>query len=369
MFRLSDTNIAVIFDLSSVSRKKTENISLGLYLPAMEPHKHITFEDLRLKNAGKTEFVSNDSVCRDVQFKAVTVVEPKDGYGAFVDLTKGVLRKAVIANTKLDRARDVFTIASLEHFAKQLQAGKVPLQLFHNSYLPVGTWVDGEVKATADGYELEAVMFIHSGMTLPNQSVTVVDAVDSGVLKHVSVGFSGMKYSYIEKEDGGSYWEINPNPGHPDGGLLAETSLVPMGAQRGAEVKDANQKPKRALNNMETTFVFGDQTFVIKGSATETGVEVKGLQEFASGFTKALADTVQAKTETAKLQADINAVREKCIADVVNFTRTSEKPVLLEDAQKMTTSELVAKAISLAGEVVETKAAPETATAYKNPFL
>lgn len=328
----------------------------------MDAPKHITFEDLRQKNAGKTEFVSHEMVVRDMRAKA-TPVEAKPEYSAFVDPSEGVFRKAVVANTLLDRARDVFTVASLEHFAKQINSGKVIMLLYHNSNLPVGRWVEAEVKAMPNGtgFELEAVFFTLSDATLPSQSIKVIKAIDSGVLQDMSVGFTGMKYAYIEKEGGESYWEINPNPSHPDGGFLPEISSVYAGAQRGAEVKYVNQKPKRALNNMETTFVFGNQTFVIKGSATETGVEVKGLQEFAAGFTKALADTAQAKAETAKLQADINAVREKCIADVVNFTRNSAAPVLLEDAQKMTTSDLVAKAVALAGEVAETKSATETA--------
>ena len=323
--------------------------------------------ELSAKMNGKRDFVPADPLARDMQIKAVSVVEAKEEYGAFVKLDKGVLRKAVVANTLLDRARDMFTLAALEHFAKQLKSGKVPLQLYHNSQLPVGRWVDAEVKpmASGEGFELEAVMWIQSAAKIPQQDITVVEAVDDGILACVSVGFSGMKYAYFDKGDDPGYWEISPNPSHPDGGLLAEVSLVPMGAQRGAEVKEANHMPTRAkvIKPMKQVIHIGGQRHSLEAAEKDGLIEVKGLDELIDAHTKAVDENASLKAKIATLEANEKTTREKCIADVVNYSKDTAKPVLVEDAQKMTTVDLIAKAIELMTstvKAVETETAPKT---------
>lgn len=332
----------------------------------MTTFKAMSGAELSAKMNGKRDFVPADTLARDMQIKGVTVVEAKEEYGAFVKLDKGVLRKAIVANTELDLAKDMFTLASLEHFAKQLKSGSVTLQLFHDSKIPVGRWVDGEVKVSpSGGFELEAVMWIQEGFVVPDQPVTVIDAVDGGTLKHVSVGFTGMKYAYIEKEEGQGYWEINPNPSHPKGGALIEISLVNYPAQIGTEVKEITHMPERAkaIKPMKQVIHIGGQKHMLEAAEKDGLIEVKGLEELIDAHTKAVDENSALKAKIATLEANNEATRSKLVIDVANYSKDTANPILVEDAQKMTTTDLIVKAVELMTstvKAVETETAPKT---------
>ena len=160
-------------------------------------------------------------------------------------------REAVLAHDQVDKTWERFSLEVLQDFAKTLP-GK-PLLIGHRrDGIPEGVWVSGEVREAGGKNELHAVFAIPE---LPDNE-PLRNRVKAGVARSVSIGFDA--HDLISDDDGESvltgksrFW---PGKRKDDGsratatwigpGETEEGSLVWLGAQPGAVVKQAENAPR-----------------------------------------------------------------------------------------------------------------------------
>lgn len=241
-----------------------------------------------------------------------------------VDLSKFKVYRFEFANTKRDRHRDEFTMAVLQKFEGQAKKGEVIGLFDHDSAKPIGRVLG----AYMDGESLMGYMAVHKAMKLPGQpEVTITEAIDSGILKDVSVGFGGVKYVAAETTEGyTSAWRIEDDTNSPTGAELREVSIVSKGAQIGATLKsaDGGNKEKEKTVNMNPynhTYTFGEKSVTVTGKVDGDSIKVSGIDELVKAANDANTEAANYKAEITALKAAETEARKPFEADILNLQK------------------------------------------------
>jgi len=259
---------------------------------------------------------------------------------------------AALANTKLDRHNEVFTVPVLKAFAEQINSDGITLNFNHDRAFPAGK-VKGvaTVEKEQDGtYTLYAYVYVDKEIKMIGQEVTYAKAIERGYLKDVSVEVRGSVQWVDAGENGGFYqWYIDAN--RPQATEISGLALVQKGAQRGAalSVKSIDGEPitKKEENSTKIVDMFKDKYFIgdkeYSVIAKQEGTEIKaeGIDALVADFKasiKTAAEAVTAKdkaeAENVTLKAELDEARKGFEADLVNYTKLNGKPEPTAEAIK-----------------------------------
>ena len=271
------------------------------------------------------------------------------------------------ANTIKDRSRDVFSVEALEKFAADSNVGKTNLY-DHDRANIVGRVLKGWTEKTQDRTRLMQMIWVDDLAMMPKQpKMTINYAIEKGILKDVSVGFTGLIKAI--RKDGMpdiDHWLWYIDPESPDYTELNETSWVSAGCQRMAGViktigntsinKESNPKN---MQHFSDKFLVGGELASIKTSDDGGKVKIEGIEELVKKTNEAFA--AKAAAETAKTEADAaktaaeaetKEIKDALTAEVVLLEKALGKtaPRSLEDLGKMKTIELYKSAETLRKE-------------------
>lgn len=169
------------------------------------------------------------------------------------------VRKFLLCHSAVDRDRERFPESILQDFVATIP-GKSLLAVHDRRSLPLGLWFDATteqmsleqfkaltgVDATVpEGQTVISVMWAWSYMLNKDFNAPIIENMDGGVYRHVSIGFAAADIVAIKKDANGPtlYYEyVGP-------GEAQEGSLVWLGAQPGAttqkQLEDQLEDPKK----------------------------------------------------------------------------------------------------------------------------
>lgn len=233
------------------------------------------------------------------------------------------VRKFLYCHSAIDRDNERFTEDLLEDFATTFP-GKSFIACHERDELPLGLFCD----ATTEVMTLEAFKTLTGDTPLLPEGVTtikvvwawaymlrehrkeIIDNMDAGVYRHVSIGFGAADIRPVKKEVNGPilFWEyVGP-------GETREGSLVYLGAQPGATAQKA-LKDQDTTHKGETTMKMLAALLVGLGmkSITDSATE----EQIAAGM-KSLLEEKDSKITALEPDAALGkAYRDKTVDDYV----------------------------------------------------
>lgn len=195
---------------------------------------------------------------------AMSGVESLEGFGFY---------EAIVADTRLDRHKDILDRSFLEVLAKRYDSGRAVVDS-HNERQRIGYTFAASVQPDPDDaqhFQLSVKFYVSpSAKMLSGNSAK--SEIDEGLVRRVSVSFMAKEYTYIPGDAEGnmhgiSYWLWKaPIESSEDNIEAFELSTVAMGAQAGAVIKGAgiSEKARKTL-----TATFGE----IQVKSTVTGMK------------------------------------------------------------------------------------------------
>lgn len=265
-----------------------------------------------------------------------------------------------MANTMEDRHRERFSKPYLDKITKQINGASETFNLFHEKMIPVGKVLPKAalvMSETGNGYTMKGYVWINNKSKIPSQpDITVNEAIETGMLKDVSVEVSGT-VKWVE--DGGkSVLEWYVDPERPDSAEMTGMALVQKGAQRGASVSMKSLDGGGTLpikNAINTTmyrdkFFVGEKEYVVSAKQEGTEVKAEGVDALVNDFKASVKSEKEAVTAKEKAVADLAAekasiepVRKSLIADCENFGKAIGETHKAEDLEKLSFKDLFAK--------------------------
>lgn len=240
------------------------------------------------------------------------------------------VRKFLFCHSAIDRDVERFPAPLLQQFADTFP-GKSFIAVHDRKSLPLGLFFDSTTE------EMSAVRFKELTGEDPNlpegeTNVTVVwawaymlrkhreeiiDNLEAGVYRHVSIGFSAADLRPVKKEINGPtlYWEyVAP-------GETREGSLVYLGAQPGATTQKG-LKDQETIHQEETSMKLIVATLAAFGmkslAATATEDQVAaGIKQLLEGKDAQIAALTTEKAALAEDAAHGKAFRDKVVGDYV----------------------------------------------------
>jgi hypothetical protein len=256
-----------------------------------------------------------------------------------------------MCNTKLDRHNEAFTKPVLDVYAKQINAEGVTYNLFHDRAIPIGKVLkSATVTMELDGSStLEGFVWINDKAVVPSQpDITVSEAIETGMLKDVSVEVSGT-VRYVENPTGGqAVWEYYIDTERPQATEISGLALVQKGAQIGASLvtKSIGEPPKRVSKTENMQFdkeyeAGGKSHRIYTEKAADGTITLNGVIEAieahkAAEIAKADATTAKAtaEAEVVTLKFQLAEARKSHEADLVNYSGLNKDTVPTADAIK-----------------------------------
>lgn len=266
-------------------------------------------------------------------FKAVGK-EEMEREGIAVDSNKFKVYLVEMANTIIDRHRDQFSPQVLQKFADRANTGSVKLLFNHDYNRPIGRIVKAWLQIKDTVTRLFGYIAVHKSVKLPDQDLTVSEAMDDGIVEDVSVGFGGVKYVAMEMDETQMphAWRVEDDTTSPTGAELRELSVLVQGAQIGAGVVKSikgNQEKEKTNKNMNPythTITVGEKSVTVTARADGESIKVEGLEDLIKTATDASAEAAKLKTELDALKADTEKAREPFVADILNFQKAAGVP-------------------------------------------
>ncbi len=240
------------------------------------------------------------------------------------------VRKFLFCHSAIDRDNERFTESLLDDYAATFP-GKSFIAVHNSKSLPLGLFFDattetmsaeqfktltGEEPRLPEGITTVKVVWAWAYM-LREHRKEIIDNMDAGVYRHVSIGFGAADIRPVKKDINGPilYWEyVGP-------GETREGSLVYLGAQNGATTQKG-LKDQDTIDKGDTNMKMIALMLIGLGmkSLTETATE----EQIAAGI-KALAaekdaqiTALQAEKTTLIADADLGkAYKEKTVSDYV----------------------------------------------------
>jgi phage head maturation protease len=233
----------------------------------------------------------------------------------------------VCCDTRLDRDRDRFTKESLDEMASMAKGVTVIFDHSWSAYAQTARLYKGDVRQASDGeYELVAWAY----MPKNEKTQAVIDAIDAGILKEVSVGFAYKELQCsVCKQDyfGGDCPHFR---GREYDGQIAftwingvaewyELSFVAVPAQPRAGVEkswrqereDAKRKRLEGGNKVEKLLEYLKSLGMEVKDDDHALSIVKEWKEKADGAEKAQEDLATTKTALKKAEDDLKAAQEQ----------------------------------------------------------
>jgi len=180
---------------------------------------------------------------------AMSGIENLDGFGFY---------KAIVADTRLDRHRDVLTRGFLEILAKKYDEGRAVVDS-HSERKSVGYTFASEVVPDASDpthFQLIVKFYISPDAVLFS-GTKAKTALDQALVRRTSVSFSASEFKYVasdatENVHGVGYYVYDvPTNSSEDNIEVFEVSLVMMGVQAGAKIKELVSQ-KEGINKKDT---------------------------------------------------------------------------------------------------------------------
>lgn len=238
--------------------------------------------------------------------------------------------EAVVADTRLDRHNDVLSKSFLDAMAEKYNEGRTVVH-GHKELIPCGRTFSAEVKQVAnepEHYELNVKFYIPQSSLLAS-GMSAKEAIDTGLISRVSVSFMAKEaYKYIEKEESGFWFWEKKDYSDTNTFDVFELSLVTMGAQAMAVIKELEKDPKpkdttlhqnsKDKTNQMKYFIKSLNTEVEANEDTKAAIEL--LEEKAVELDKAnaLLQAFQQKEEAAKLEIvkELVGLKMKALKDL-----------------------------------------------------
>jgi hypothetical protein len=236
------------------------------------------------------------------------------------------VRKFLLCHSAVDRDRERFPEAILDDFAATLP-GKSLLAVHDRRSLPLGLWFDtateemsveqfksltGVTATVPAGKATVKVLWAWSYLLQKEFNAQVMENMDAGIYRHVSIGFAAADIVAIKTETNGPvlYYEyVGP-------GEAQEGSLVWLGAQPGAttqKVLKDQDITQQEVSNMKILVA------MLVGLGMKALTETATEEQIAAGI-KQLMDEKDAAIAGLKADAALGkAYKDKIVADYVGL--------------------------------------------------
>ena len=259
-------------------------------------------------------------------------------------------------NTEVDRHNERFTKSVLDVFANQMNARSFTFNLFHRSDKGIGkTLRKAEVVPNGAGFVLKGYIAISDKATLPDQDITVNDAITEGIYIDVSVEVMGTTEYVSDAQGERGVWEYYNDPTRPGRTQFMGAALVNLGAQIGATiVKSINGNEKEVkksenMNHFSDKFLVCGELISIKSVESGGNVTIEGIAQLiekANTQFKAATEAITAKdaaiTEKAAIEAELKALRTPIETQILLLQTVLKEvtPKTAEDLAKLKSADL-----------------------------
>ena len=169
------------------------------------------------------------------------------------------VRKFLLAHDTIDRDRERFPESMLTDFVNTLPGKSFLFAHDGRNYLPIGLWFDavtesitpekfkeltGEDVRFPPGQTMVKVLFAWNYMLKSEENKSMIDNIDAGIYRHVSIRFNASDLNPI-KEDGLTLYYEYFGPGEAE-----EGSLVWLGGQNGATSQKAAKDKELPISDL-----------------------------------------------------------------------------------------------------------------------
>ena len=259
-------------------------------------------------------------------------------------------------NTEIDRHNERFTKSVLDVFANQMNARSFTFNLFHRSDKGIGkTLRKATVEPNGSGFVLKGYIAISDKATLPDQDITVNDAITEGIYIDVSVEVMGTTEYVSDSQGERGVWEYYNDPTRPGRTQFMGAALVNLGAQIGATIVksiNGNEKEVKKSENMNhyiDACVVAGEGMVFKSVEVGGKIEIEGLEKLkakAETLHKSATEAITAKdAATAKateLEAELKALRTPIETQILLLQTVLKEatPKTAEDLAKLKSADL-----------------------------
>ena len=233
-------------------------------------------------------------------------------------------RKFLFCHSAIDRDNERFPEPLLDDFVNTFPGKSFLFAHDRDEYLPLGLFFDasaevmspdqfkaltGEEPLLPESTTQVKVVWAWAYM-LREHRKEIIDNIDAGVYRHVSIGFAAADIRPVKKDINGPtlYWEyVGP-------GETREGSLVWLGAQPGATAqKGMKDQPNQTMEEKSMKTIIALLFGLGMKSITDTATE----EQVAAGI-KSLIEEKDAKIKALETDADLGkAYREKTVCAYV----------------------------------------------------
>lgn len=248
-----------------------------------------------------------------------------------LDLSKGSVFRFAAANNRIDRTNEKFSLEVLSKFAADINGEGRSLLFSHDNSKIIGRVFAAKVETDKDGNsELIEWAFILKGTKMPGQDIEISEAIESGLLDFVSVGFSAFRRKVEESDRVYIEYFMDADRGdHKEFTEQTELSIVYLGAQRGARKKEYAVSNLTFINKTNSDMNIDE----LKAKVAEHEATINGLNSEIEGLKTEKSDLEKSVETLTNEKKELSETVEKYLEPFRNNVLNLQKKFLPEPAQ------------------------------------